>query len=493
MKRLRYFRKIILFVLLFLLPFNTRHIFNYESIKSFEFFRENITFFMCPFDIGMLLILSTLIWEKPKRILSKFSQNVSLYVSFFVLVLILLISSFFAHNQTIAFYNTIRAIEVIIFFFIAKEILSKNTRTFLQGAYAVFIAGIAQSLIALFQFIFQKSVGLFVLGESHIAPSILGVAKIEHAGEKLIRGYGTFSHPNILGAFLLLALICGVFLLIFNGEKSLFEKTKDTGLFFFIKKELRALKLENFSIWTSHIVIGLLLIVSGIFVTFSRNAWLGLVIVLIFTTSKWIIINRHLFPVFNQVFYGKNIPKEKVEISPDQKLLLRDTLFLGSLYVVLLLIFLSPFIADRICIKNCETASDAYQLRKDYLNTATKVIRDNPIWGVGPGNFVVKFDDYSHKKLQEWEKQPVHSIYFLTTSEIGIVGLIALIYFVIQNINYIIFKHSFGVLLATFFFMGIFDHFFTSTFQGQLIFWLCLAFFASSCKIGNRNQKFDNF
>lgn len=494
MEKLRYFRKIIFFALLFLLPFNARHIFNYEVIKSFEFFRENITFFMCPIDIGILLILSTLIWEKPKTVFLKFSQNINLFLSFFVFIIILSLSSFFAYDKTVAFYNTFRAIESIIFFLIAKEILSKNLRTFLQGAYALFIAGTFQSLIAIFQFIFQKSIGLFFLGESRISPSILGVAKIEHAGEKLIRGYGSFAHPNILGAFLLLALTCGIFLLVFNEKKSLFEKTKESGILFSIKKFLRVLGLENFSIWVFHIVIGLLIIISGIFVTFSRNAWLGLAVVLIFVIFKWIITNRHLFPIFNQTFYGKNVSNKKtIEISPEQKLLLRDAFFLGSLYIIFLLIFLSPFIADRICIKNCNEANSSYQIRKEYLDTATKVIRENPVWGVGPGNFVIKIDDYSNKNLQEWEKQPVHSIYFLVTSEIGIIGLIIVIYFVIQNINHFIFKYSFGILLATFFFMGIFDHFFVSTFQGQIIFWLCLAFFTSSCKIKKRNQKFDNF
>lgn len=492
MKNLRYFRKIVFFFLLFILPFNIRHIFNYEAIKSIEFFRESITFFMCPFDIGMLLIISTLIWEKPRDLFLKISAETGLWVSFLVFILVLSLSSFFAYNQNIAFYNAFRSIEAIFFFFVAREILSKNIRGFLQSIYVVFIAGIIQSLIAISQFIFQNSVGLYFLGESHISPNILGVAKIEHNGEKILRAYGTFPHPNILGAFLLLSLACGIFLLVFNGEKTLFKETREFGFFFHIKKFIRFLNLEDFSVWIFHIVVGLLLIVSGIFVTFSRNAWLGLAIILIFSFSKWVIKNRHLFPIFNDVFYGKTVKRNEKIISPEQKLLLRDSIFLGVLYVILLFLFISPFIADRICIKNCNHESDAYRLRKEYIDTATKMIRENPILGVGPGNFVVKIDDYGDN-FKEWEKQPVHSIYFLITSEIGIIGLISVIYFIIYNVNHIIFKHSFGVVILTFLVMGIFDHFFVSTFRGQLIFWLCLAFFASSCKIKKNNFKFDNF
>ncbi len=493
MNNLRYYRKIIFFILLFILPFNTRHIFNYEVIKEIECFRENLTFFLCPFDIGILLILTTLIWEKWVKIKSKLFASTNLYISSVILILVLIIASIFSDNQSVAIYNTIRTVEAIVFFFIAKKILSQNKRIFLQSVYIVFIAGVIQSVIALFQFIFQKSIGLFIIGESHIAPHILGVAKIEHEGEKFIRGYGTCPHPNILGVFLLTALVCGIFLLMSGKGQPLLNREWKSNVLLFIKKRISFLKWDASLMRIFHIILGTLLITSGIIITFSRLAWFGTGIVIIFAIAKGVIVNRHRLPTLNRAFFKRNNSKEKISVSREQKLLFRDTVFLGSLYVIILLVFLSPLIADRLCIRDCGYGNDSYQIRKEYTETAINVIRNNPILGVGPGNFVIEMEDYAVKHLQEWERQPVHSLYFLVASEIGIIGLIILVYFIIFNIKRIPFKRLFGILFLTFLFLGIFDHFFASTFQGQLLFWGCLAFFTASCNIENKDLEFDNF
>jgi len=58
-----------------------------------------------------------------------------------------------------------------------------------------------QAILEIVQFLSQKSVGLYLLGESHIGPNIYGVAKIVSRGTKYIRAYGTFPHPTFFQPF----------------------------------------------------------------------------------------------------------------------------------------------------------------------------------------------------------------------------------------------------------------------------------------------------
>ena len=54
------------------------------------------------------------------------------------------------------------------------------------------------ALIALFQIISQKSLGLWFLGESYIETGLTGIARLEVFSQTVLRGYGLTPHPNIL-------------------------------------------------------------------------------------------------------------------------------------------------------------------------------------------------------------------------------------------------------------------------------------------------------
>lgn len=69
------------------------------------------------------------------------------------------------------------------------------------------IFGTIQSLIGFWQFIAHKSIGWWFFGESTLSPLNRDVARIFIGGGRLLRAYGTFPHPNILAAFLVLSLL----------------------------------------------------------------------------------------------------------------------------------------------------------------------------------------------------------------------------------------------------------------------------------------------
>lgn len=64
------------------------------------------------------------------------------------------------------------------------------------------------SLLALGQFFFQQSLfGYWFLGEPVLTPSLGGVAKDSFLGREVLRAYGTFPHPNVLGGVLSVILV----------------------------------------------------------------------------------------------------------------------------------------------------------------------------------------------------------------------------------------------------------------------------------------------
>ena len=104
-----------------------------------------------------------------------------------------------------------------------------------------------------------------------------------------------------------------------------------------------------------------------------------------------------------------------------------------ALFTILVIAYF-PFINSRLIENigldtnrkaNDRTLSD----RIFYNNVSRETISDNFIIGSGLGTFIFQIDGYLEKNsipqdLEHWEYQPVHNIYLLICSEIGIVGFI---------------------------------------------------------------------
>ena len=63
-----------------------------------------------------------------------------------------------------------------------------------------------ESTLAIGQFIFERSLGFWILGERSFSISTPSIANFNFYGEIFLRPYGTFPHPNVLGAFMVLAI-----------------------------------------------------------------------------------------------------------------------------------------------------------------------------------------------------------------------------------------------------------------------------------------------
>ena len=182
-----------------------------ESFQKFQTLClkiKNLSFYLS----GVLLCFNIFaISQTPELFLSKFNLFQSQKIYFFELFLLLgvllnLLSAntfkFQSHYiyLLIAFNPYLSPSQKIIAIIFISQITQKQIRLIFKGLKH----GIFLNLIpAIYQLIFQKSLGLFKLGESLIHTNLTQLAKVQIGDFTLIRSYGFLAHPNIL-AFLCL-------------------------------------------------------------------------------------------------------------------------------------------------------------------------------------------------------------------------------------------------------------------------------------------------
>ncbi|MEM4270556.1 MAG: O-antigen ligase family protein [Candidatus Pacearchaeota archaeon] len=242
------------------------------------------------------------------------------------------------------------------------------------------LAGIFQSVVGISQFFLNRSVGFYFLGESILNPETSGVAKIIIENVKHIRAYGTFPHPNILAVFLVIPILI---LLYFFINSSLLRHRN-------IQK-LISNETKRHSFFISVLCFTILIsLFSGFLLTFSRTAFISLFLVIftLFLAKYWLS--------------GKKI-----------------WLIINSLFLVFAILFI---VSHLYFFRTSILSTQSFYERVFYKNVAYETISTHPLIGVGIGQFV--FHEYTkNQNFQGWQYQPVHNLYLLITSELGLVGL----------------------------------------------------------------------
>ncbi len=435
---LRKFARWILLILVFSIPFGTRKfIFSFiDGIREFD------ALFLYGTHILLLVFLTLFLLLAAKNRFKFFNIKRIGNKNFLWLLLFVFlagVSIFFAHILSLALFRFFEFLLLCgfvfgVFFFLRSKIVSLKA---ILSALAV--SSIFQSIIAIFQFFNQGSLGLAFLGESALHVSMFGVAKTSARGLEFLRSYGTMSHANILAAFLILGIL-SVYYLYFKRNRFCF---------------------------VSHLITAV-----GIFVL-----WLGLIFS--FSRAGWIIAILVTLIVLVFGFLNKERRKRTIQ------------LFFALVTSCLLLItVLGWLIFPRAGFVSTEP-SVSYRVL--FNKMAIEMIREKPL-GVGIGNqtlFAINLNLYQEKGLTRiWEWQPVHNIYLLIASETGILGLSVFLVFVVSlflklkrfwSREYRNFLSLFFCLTMLFSLLlfGLVDHFTWALQSGKLMFGLvcglCLA------------------
>ena len=259
-------------------------------------------------------------------------------------------------------------------------------------------------------------------GLINAATPAASVVQLEN-GSRLLRAYGTLAHPNILGGFTLLCLL---------GPASLYLENR--------KPNYAALVL---------FAAGVMLLS----LTFSRSAWLALLAFVILLSSKNRFLDaRRLF------------------------LLLAVT----ALTLGLTLYPLRDFVFTRLSDPTIHTEQISAIGRSWLSKRAMEVIRQHPLTGVGLGSFVIEL---SNSSVPGAPVEPVHNLFLLIGSELGMPGLLVIAALFITVFWKSITVRTLRAILASGTLAGLgaisfFDHYLWSVAPGRLMLGLALGIWA---------------
>lgn len=333
------------------------------------------------------------------------------------------LSIFWAGDHGLALYKYSHVVVGELLFLLATVVFKKD---FYRSAYFFLGGALAQSLLAVGQFARQGISPSTILGVAAHDPYVLGTAVLE-IGSRILRAYGTLSHPNVLGGFLAVSLVLTFYLWLKREEQSYFKKEARLFTLFFI---------STFSF-----------IFTALLLSFSRAALLAAAVATLFLSIK---------------FYKNIWPKENI---------LR--FFIG----LILLIFLSFWLAIGSLYLNRFSSDNRLEIissseRLSSLVVSKDIIESN-IVGVGAGNYA-KYLENIYQEQPGFVYQPVHNVFLLMAAESGIWTPLFFIAFVFL----LLFKKkkpllgSLSLLLLVLF---LFDHWLFSLPFGIGFLFLCLA------------------
>lgn len=406
------------YLFLFLLPWQTRYIVEQGYLNGGLW--EYGTFSLYGTDILLLVIFILAIFYH-SHIGSGKSRLTAMFLPFLAFLLIAFLSLYWASNQETAFYYWLRLLGVAILLFIILKI----NINFRKAGASLVLAGLVQAELAIFQFFQQNVFSNKWLGMSAHSPDILGDQVVETLEGRYLRAYGSLPHPNILAGFLVLCLFLLIFFYLTNRQK--YQKI--------------------------FCCVALPILSAGLFFTFCRAAFIGFGVAWLFA---------FLFIFWKQ----KN---SRVDF-------LKLTVFIAFVFSVLTIIYPSLIFSRVGEITRLEKKSIAE--RASFQKESLEIIKNNWPTGVGLGNYTQYTHDNTKEDLKSFSYQPVHNIYLLITSELGIFGFIIFILIIIGAFQKFNFKKIetivAGVSVIAMLVAGFFDHYFFTLSFGLWLFWLPL-------------------
>ena len=330
-------------------------------------------------------------------------------------VFYIFISAWWAVDQSLATDVSLKVMESVLFFFVvllAPISLSSIISWFIGGA-------LIQALLGSWQFLAQSTFSSVYLGIPSHPVSEAGTSILEsEAIGRWLRAYGGFAHPNILGGYLSFALF---FLLgfenKFNSSKLLFSGS-------------------------------LVVLISGLFFSFSRSAW----VVALFILLSWLVyifVKKHkqklLYPIISAVFIIAGL--------------------VATFYPLVELRLGGGSVAE----------SRSVEKRLSGYSAATNIIAENTWFGTGAGNYTAALIN-QNPGHPGWFYQPVHNIFVLALAEFGVVGFLLLLAMIVSLI-YLWFSSTvftkdklviLSQLILAILVLGALDHYLLSSFVGLI-------------------------
>lgn len=164
-----------------------------------------VTFYFSDFVIISYLLV--FFWENHKNLkkISFTQKNYFLAISIFNLYLLISTALFSTSYEASYFFNLKLFIFSILPIVVSYDLKNKNVSKITLNVLKISI--LWQSALIMLQFLHQGSVGIWLLGERTLDTTTAQIAHSSFFGTQFLRPYGTFSHPNVAAAYLVLSQI----------------------------------------------------------------------------------------------------------------------------------------------------------------------------------------------------------------------------------------------------------------------------------------------
>lgn len=414
----------LLSLFVFLLPWQTRWIWRDGVLNDATWEYGRFSLYALDF-LWLVLILFSVFFGR--RLGSHYKRW---WVTIGLFLFIGFVSLFSASHTPVSWYAYLRLLQGVSLVWVVGRLWFR----WRDVGIALVSAGVIQSALAIWQFFSQEVMANKWLGMAAHLPATLGDIVVEADGGRFLRAYGSLPHPNMLAGFLVVCIIvCIGFLFAMYRSKQ-----PPVGVIILT-------------------VTAFVLMYYGLILTFSRSAWIALLLVLagMFVVSLWQRDRYRLQMLGPVVFWIVLVSAFSVIMIPE--IIAARTIDSGRLEVM-----------------------SAYE-RADQFVESFDLIAANPLDGVGVGS--ATYASYElNNTLNAWEYQPVHNLYVLATVETGVFGGALFFFLIYQHFAAAFYRarrallERYGFFTYTFAFfalvlVGIFEHFLWSLPFGIFFWW----------------------
>lgn len=432
---MKHYRKILLFLFLVALPWQTRWI--VEDIMMQTEVSQYGRLSIYAFDVLLVafLLASAHVWTRKAWDKIKASKpHLYAFVSLDVLMAVALVSTFWALEPRVALFaagHIILAGMLFVTLVIDKEV---SPDLVLGG---IGIGLIAPGLLAWIQSAQQSVFASTILGIAAQDPDVLGTAVLEYEGGRWLRAYGSFSHPNILGGYMAFGLMA-IFSVVARAK----------------------MKALDMPLALAAVLAGGALVMSA-----SRAGWIALAIGLV-----WL---------YELTMKGR---------SETFRQRMQYTLLLSMGVMLVIGFSLRGPLVSRIqpenrleVISNTERVEQWDEAKRLLQRTST-----GALIGVGTGNYVFALEQV-RPLHHAYAYQPIHNVPALVFVELGVLGGLALIVFIVATdwLPHKGWRHpsgriamSLGLIVLV---LSLFDHYLWTQPTGV---YLLAIFFALNLRLG---------
>lgn len=355
------------------------------------------------------------------------------------------LSLFFSDRLLPSFYLFCRVVLYSLLLLVFLELFKKRSIRQLFFV-ALFVNLMFLCFLGLRQFTDQKSVfnNYLFFGEQPYNIYTPYIAKESYGGVAKIPPYGLFEHPNILAGYLCVSLtfLLGIIIRRAFSDRS-FSSLMPMAVF--MSLGLHVLLLTESFTGIYAFVLGVTLL------------------------SVYVAVHEVCLKATGSIVIRKMVCKSSFLFPP----------LLGFLIILagVLFPFFDMFVEKLLPAESILSALSVDR-RTALLKSAGKMVAEKPFYGWGLNSFVHTFQQFYVPVGVVDFIQPVHNVYALLASEVGLIGAVWFVALTLYGVFYSFKRGSpvYGVVLLEIIFMSSFDHYFFTIHQTFLLFILTLGF-----------------